>query len=102
MAATTCPLCSKPVGLGTFFNQLWFTHIDCPSCGKRVKVDGVNLYYILSAPPAIGFGLMARGIHQQHGNQALLLAFGAFMLVGCVLLVVGLLTWMKLVKDEPS
>lgn len=102
MAANVCPLCSKPVGLGTYFDRIWFSHIDCPSCGKRVKVEGVNLYYLLSAPPAIGFGLMARQIRLEHGNQALLLACGAFLVLGCVLLVVGLLTWMKLVKDEPS
>lgn len=101
MAANVCPLCSKPVGLGTYFNRIWFTHIDCPSCGKRVKVEGVNLYYLLSAPPAVLFGLQARQVRLEHGNQGLLLAFTAFVLLACVLLAVGLVTWMKLVKDEP-
>lgn len=102
MAANLCPLCSKPVGLGTYFNRIWFARIDCPSCGKRVKVEGVALYYLLTSPPALWLGLSTRQLRAEHGSQAMWLAIAVFLLFVTALLAIGLLTWMKLVPDEAT
>jgi hypothetical protein len=89
MAATACPSCRRPIGLGAYFSRLWFTHIPCPSCGKRLKVEGLTLYYLVTAIPAVLFGLKVKAIRLEHGTLGL-----------CVLLVAGLLTWMTLTPDD--
>ncbi len=102
MKGSVCPYCKAPVGVGTYFSTFWLTHIRCPSCKRRVKVEGLAGFYALSLPPSVLCGLMARPIRLEHGIQPVLFMFAGLVVALSVLLIIGLMTWLKLGPEDPS
>jgi hypothetical protein len=99
---SVCPECREPVGLGTYFGQMWMTRIDCPSCKQTVKVDGMGPYYLVTVPPAVVLGAMSRTIRLEYGIEAVVGIGAVFLLIVTALFLVGLSTWIKLVRDQPE
>ena len=93
-----CPACQAPVGLATFFSQVWLTRIACPVCRATLRVQGVSWYLLLTLPVAVAVGLAAPGLRLAWGNQVLVWLTLGLLGFGSAVLALGLSTWMRLSK----
>lgn len=93
-----CPACQAPVGLASFFNQVWLTRITCPACKATLRVQGLTGFYVLTLPVAVAVGLAVQPLRLAWGNQALAWLLLGLLGFGSAALALGLSTWMRLSK----
>lgn len=97
-----CTACHKPIGLSTYFTQMWITHITCPHCRVRLRVTGTGALYLVLMPPALVSGFLLQqnwlGVH----FHLILTCFAGLLVFGGVLFAIGLATWMRLVDERPA